>query len=106
MHLQQACNLSQPETGRHTKHRHMIQNNTCTTATMRLQPLKHTSYFCYYFSPISKSPLHLYYAVRRTYVRLILMYRNFKLRSIAIRQPPESPFINGDLRNSPLIKGG
>src|SRR3990167_2552814 len=33
------------------------------------------------------------------------MFRNFKVRSIAIRQPPESPFSKGDLRNSPLIKG-
>ena len=33
------------------------------------------------------------------------MFRNFKVRSIAGRQPPESPFIKGDLRNSPLIKG-
>jgi|GEM_PF-5244607 len=33
------------------------------------------------------------------------MYRNFKVRSIAIRQPPEAPFIKGDLRKSPLEKG-
>jgi len=32
------------------------------------------------------------------------MFRNFKVESIAIRQPPESPFSKGDLRNSPLIK--
>jgi len=33
------------------------------------------------------------------------MYRNFKVESIAVRQPPESPFSKGDFRNSPLIKG-
>jgi hypothetical protein len=34
-----------------------------------------------------------------------LMFRNFKVRNIAARQPPESPFSKGDLRKSPLIKG-
>ena len=64
MNLRQACNPYRPETGRHTKHRQMIQNNTYPTAQVRLQLLKHTSHFCYYFSPIAESPLHLYYAVR------------------------------------------
>ena len=35
----------------------------------------------------------------------MFMYRNFKVCIIATGQPPESPFSNGDLRKSPLIKG-
>ena len=35
----------------------------------------------------------------------MFMYRNFNVCIIATGQPPESPFSNGDLRKSPLIKG-
>ena len=41
----------------------------------------------------------------KSYRRPNLMFRNFKVRRIAIRQPPESPFSKGDVKNSPLIKG-
>jgi len=33
------------------------------------------------------------------------MLREFKVGSIEVRQPPESPFSKGDLTKSPLIKG-